>query len=339
MGSALNYLLVGGVVTIVTITIGFGVLFILHSEEETTTTSTMQSSVTSTTTTSTTMVAGDDDNTPDRTTNADESTVPAKTAGQQNQETLSANQASQTKEDLPPTIPNEEGTTTSEEKDDPTTTTKSMDTTLSIPEWCEPCVFPFTYNGVTYDDCAYDSFYVSYPWCATQTHEGIYVDGYYQYCEDFSCFNRDESEVTVTTTTKSMETTLSIPEWCQPCVFPFTYNGVTYDDCAYDASSGWDPWCSTKTHEGEYIDSYFQYCEEYSCFDNDQAQMIATTEVDTALAIPEWCQPCVFPFIYEGVTYDDCADDDGNPWCATATDQGNNYIGEYIWCEKFTCFS
>ena len=34
---------------------------------------------------------------------------------------------------------------------------------------------------------------------------------------------------------------------------------------------------------------------------------------------------CVFPFVYEGVPYNDCAWDDKGAWCSTKTDNQNNH--------------
>jgi alkaline phosphatase D len=43
---------------------------------------------------------------------------------------------------------------------------------------------------------------------------------------------------------------------------------------------------------------------------------------------------CILPFIYEGVTYDDCTtDNDDNLWCATFVDSVGNYFpGEWGYC-------
>ena len=39
---------------------------------------------------------------------------------------------------------------------------------------------------------------------------------------------------------------------CAP--FPFTYNGRSYDGCAFDVKTDEDPWCPTKLNEhGEFV--------------------------------------------------------------------------------------
>ena len=43
---------------------------------------------------------------------------------------------------------------------------------------------------------------------------------------------------------------------------------------------------------------------------------------------------CVFPFVYNGVSYSNCTDVDANSlWCSTAVGPGSEYIsGEYRNC-------
>merc|ERR1712165_555669 len=81
-----------------------------------------------------------------------------------------------------------------------------------MPDLCvtttgDPCVFPFTYKGVDYLDCTFQD--SPTPWCATMV--------------DFSgkvITNRNPSCITT-----------GGPSSGRPCVFPFTYNGVTYREC------------------------------------------------------------------------------------------------------------
>jgi len=44
--------------------------------------------------------------------------------------------------------------------------------------------------------------------------------------------------------------------------------------------------------------------------------------------------PCIFPFIYDGRTYDKCTtrdSDTGQPWCATKVENGTNHVIDYAW--------
>merc|ERR1711942_516416 len=47
-------------------------------------------------------------------------------------------------------------------------------------------------------------------------------------------------------------------------------------------------------------------------------------------------RPCVFPFKYNGVVYNECTDIQwNNKWCATATNRRNEYIGAWGDCQLF----
>ena len=119
------------------------------------------------------------------------------------------------------------------------------------------CVFPFTVNGVTYTSCKTDgkvntSCYSTWfwgikvttcrsegldePWCSTATTEdGTHVaeqDNYGQ-CPD----NCGTCPV------------VSGPAQGRFCVFPFTYGGTTYRECAewsYGGDRQGQYWCSTR---------------------------------------------------------------------------------------------
>ena len=42
---------------------------------------------------------------------------------------------------------------------------------------------------------------------------------------------------------------------------------------------------------------------------------------------------CVFPFKYNGVTYNTCTmDGEEALWCATGTNADGEYVGDYGWC-------
>ena len=47
---------------------------------------------------------------------------------------------------------------------------------------------------------------------------------------------------------------------------------------------------------------------------------------------------CIFPFVYNGVTYCECTDvDQAKPWCSIKVDENQNYIGDWYFC-KDNCF-
>jgi hypothetical protein len=51
------------------------------------------------------------------------------------------------------------------------------------------------------------------------------------------------------------------------------------------------------------------------------------------------CDSCVFPFIYNGTTYDKCTDADSNQlWCSTLTDVNNNLVEDnWTYCNGHLC--
>ena len=45
-----------------------------------------------------------------------------------------------------------------------------------------------------------------------------------------------------------------------PCIFPFTFDGITYNQCALDTDGYW---CSTKVDSsGEHIEGHWGSCDE-----------------------------------------------------------------------------
>ena len=55
----------------------------------------------------------------------------------------------------------------------------------------------------------------------------------------------------------------------QQCVFPFSYEGVTYEDCTSVGNNGTD-WCSTEVDEnGEYVSGKWGNCGSGCIKDND----------------------------------------------------------------------
>ena len=52
----------------------------------------------------------------------------------------------------------------------------------------------------------------------------------------------------------------------QPCVFPFKYNGQTYDECTTAESENGKPWCALKVdRRGEVVPNQWGDCELYNC--------------------------------------------------------------------------
>ena len=98
------------------------------------------------------------------------------------------------------------------------------------------CAFPFTYNGDTYNECKREYDWIhGLEWCYT-TVGATYTDG-------------DASEPTwgkcVTSTTVGLDSTATEGAHC---IFPFTFNDVTYNECT--ALGRYTEWCYTSSYTG-----------------------------------------------------------------------------------------
>eukprot|EP00092_Neocalanus_flemingeri_P022566 GFUD01024469.1.p1 GENE.GFUD01024469.1~~GFUD01024469.1.p1 ORF type:complete len:179 (-),score=0.25 GFUD01024469.1:37-573(-) len=97
------------------------------------------------------------------------------------------------------------------------------------------------------------------------------------------------------------------------CVFPRTYDGITYNECTTKYSK---PWCAAEVD-----------CDRRKCADGFSRIAACKTSWVT----------CIFPFKYKGNTYDKCTTKDAQlPWCATAVDKGDgNQVIEGQWVDCF----
>eukprot|EP00092_Neocalanus_flemingeri_P058546 GFUD01069765.1.p1 GENE.GFUD01069765.1~~GFUD01069765.1.p1 ORF type:complete len:183 (-),score=7.04 GFUD01069765.1:35-583(-) len=94
-----------------------------------------------------------------------------------------------------------------------------------------------------------------------------------------------------------------------PCIFPFKYDGITYNACTARYT-----WCATEE------DSDWGDC-------SDGCSGIVGCKTG-------WVK-CIFPFKYKGNTYDKCTttNPDRLPWCATKVDEeDDNQMGDWAWC-------
>ena len=76
---------------------------------------------------------------------------------------------------------------------------KKRDTTCKTRDGYGPCIFPFIYEGKTYEKCTTDGFSLDDdPWCPYEVDEnGVYsgglISGKWNYCEDIaSCRGKIE---------------------------------------------------------------------------------------------------------------------------------------------------
>ncbi|NXY83720.1 MMP9 protein, partial [Alcedo cyanopectus] len=98
-----------------------------------------------------------------------------------------------------------------------------------------------------------------------------------------------------------------------PCVFPFIFDGTSYDACTTDGRSDGYRWCATTAS--------FDQDKKYGfCPNRDTAVIGGNSQGD----------PCVFPFTFLGQSYSSCTSQgrqDGKLWCATTS----NYDTDKKW--------
>nr|XP_040579601.1 serine-rich adhesin for platelets-like isoform X2 [Lepeophtheirus salmonis] len=143
------------------------------------------------------------------------------------------------------------------------------------------CTFPFIYSGVSYNGCT-DVENNGVEWCATSLYANSEAQNY------GNCNSDCKGQCTTTEDVK--------------CTFPFIYSGVFYNGCT-DVDNNGVKWCATSLFANSEAQNYGN-CNS-DCNDN------CKTTQDVV---------CIFPFIYSGITYNECTDVDNNgvKWCATA---------------------
>lgn len=251
-----------------------------------------------------------------------------------------------------------------------------------MPDLCvtttgDPCVFPFTYKGVDYLECTYQD--SPTPWCATMVDfSGKVITNRWGDCDTTgpSCSSASSQPANPSCITTGG------PSSGRPCVFPFTYNGVTYRECAPPVASVTQPWCSTQTHpnsthisgagkygtcpsscpgglassssSGSGVAGQGENCSSgatwttacgQSCTCSPNGSPICSPCAPSCVTDsgPDAGSPCIFPFKWAGVTYQSCTPwtfggvNQGRGWCSTKTDGLDNHVnggGNYGFCSE-----
>merc|ERR1712130_395355 len=120
------------------------------------------------------------------------------------------------------------------------------------------------------------------------------------------------------------------------CVFPFKYNNVEYYQCTYASSP--TPWCATKVDaNGTVVTNNWGDCA------NTQTSACPVEDLTKPSCTAISGESCVFPFRYQGIVYNKCADvsitgiANNQAWCATEVTSGGEYIdGKVAVCPN-TC--
>ncbi|ETE57436.1 Epididymal sperm-binding protein 1, partial [Ophiophagus hannah] len=190
------------------------------------------------------------------------------------------------------------------------------------------CVFPFIYNGNSYSTCISNGMRDGKKWCATT--------GNYDVDKKWMCCN---------------DTGPGTTEETHKCVFPFIYNGKSYNSCTRDGQEDGKLWCAiTENYD---VDKRLTFCtitktgcvfpfiykgksyESCTTMDHNEGKTWCATTPDYKSGL-KWrlCNapslPCVFPFLYEGKYYPSCTTDGSSKdisWCALT----DNYDEKRLW--------
>jgi len=134
---------------------------------------------------------------------------------------------------------------------------QSSCTTIGGPKANKPCVFPFRHGGVTYSSCTKAT--IDQLWCSTETRsDGSHIIGQYGLCSPTCKGTGGTSPSTGCPVTSG-------PAKGGQCVFPFSFNGNTYQGCTpwkYGTLKG-KPWCSTRTDgQGNHLNGggHYGFC-------------------------------------------------------------------------------
>ncbi|KAK9405088.1 matrix metalloproteinase-9 [Crotalus adamanteus] len=148
------------------------------------------------------------------------------------------------------------------------------------------CRFPFTFEGKSYSSCTTEGREDGLPWCATTAN--FDRDKKYGFCPSELLFTYDGNSNG------------------DKCVFPFVFDGKSYQGCTTDGRTDGYRWCATTAN--------FDQDKKYGfCPNRDTAVIGGNSQGD----------PCSFPFKFLGQTYSSCTSEgrsDGKLWCATTAD-------------------
>uniref|UniRef100_A0A668A9G8 Matrix metalloproteinase-9 n=1 Tax=Myripristis murdjan TaxID=586833 RepID=A0A668A9G8_9TELE len=148
------------------------------------------------------------------------------------------------------------------------------------------CQFPFIFEGKSYSSCTTEGRSDNLPWCATT--DNFDKDKKYGFCPSELLYtfggNSDGAE----------------------CVFPFVFDGDTYESCTTEGRSDGYRWCATTSNFDK--DKKYGFCPS-----RDMAVTGGNSEGE----------PCHFPFVFLGKKYNSCTSEgrgDGKLWCSTTDD-------------------
>ncbi|XP_006035838.1 matrix metalloproteinase-9 [Alligator sinensis] len=155
------------------------------------------------------------------------------------------------------------------------------------------CHFPFVFEGKSYSHCTAEGRADGLPWCSTTP--SFDQDKLYGFCPSELLYtyggNSDGAK----------------------CVFPFVFDGTSYNTCTTDGRSDGYRWCATTAN-----------------FDQDKKYGFCPNRDTAVIGGNSQGEPCAFPFTFLGQTYSSCTSEgreDGRLWCATTS----NYDVDRKW--------
>ena len=114
-------------------------------------------------------------------------------------------------------------------------------TTVAGPDKGKACVFPFRYYGGTFNECA--PYGTDRGWCSTLTDSnGNHMSGQGKW----GICPSDCGRPTTTPSPPSGCKTVGGNVPGKPCVFPFRFRGILYNECTMEMDT--KLWCSTSTN-------------------------------------------------------------------------------------------
>ncbi|XP_015271990.1 PREDICTED: matrix metalloproteinase-9 [Gekko japonicus] len=148
------------------------------------------------------------------------------------------------------------------------------------------CHFPYIFEGKSYSTCTTDGRSDGLPWCATTA--SFDQDKTYGFCPSELLYTFDGNSDGA------------------KCVFPFVFEGKSYDGCTTEGRTDGYRWCATTDN-----------------FDQDKKYGFCPTRDTAVFGGNSPGEECVFPFTFLRQTYSACTSEgrsDGKLWCATTSD-------------------
>lgn len=155
------------------------------------------------------------------------------------------------------------------------------------------CHFPFQFEGKTYSSCTTVGRKDGLPWCSITADYD--QDKKYGFCPHELLY------------------TIGGNSDGKKCVFPFVFDGKSYNACTTEGRQDGYRWCATTSN--------FDHDKKYGFCPNRDTAVIGGNSQG---------EPCAFPFTFLGKKYSSCTSEgrqDGRLWCATTS----NYDVDKKW--------